>query len=127
MFTSHTGFVSENQYEIVEHKYVGGDDPPCGGLRNVLEIKNPPAGRCGVIIHEYLRNADSHESRFSEWRSLREALAAFEKHWGSPFKRFEQMPGFLRAVECDQQAPWFLAKPEEHAPGDYVAPAGQLF
>jgi hypothetical protein len=129
MFTSHTGYTRESQYEIFEHKYVGGDDPPCGGFMDLLEIKNPPNGRCGVIIQQYSQHCDSREIRFTEWQSLEEALAAFEQWWGwsDPFSRFAKMPGFLRRVDCGQQTPWFHAKPEEYAPGDYVAPPGYLF
>jgi len=128
MFTSHRGHVSESHYDILEYTYVGGDDPPCGGYMHVIEIKNPPEGRCGFIIHEFLQHAESHERHFAEWQSLAEAIAAFEKCWSwRGFAGFPEMPGFLRTVECGQQKPWFFAKPDEYAPGDYVALPGHLF
>lgn len=124
---THGAYVDETIYEIIQHKYVAGGHPGCGGYMELLEIKNAPHGKCGIVIHEHSSGMDSEESRFAEWQSLPEALEAFEKWWGadSPFIRFARMPGFLRRVNCEQQTPWFYAKVE--VPGDCVPLKGRLF
>ena len=124
---SHGAYGSESLYEIIQHKYVAGGFPGCGGYMELLEIKNPPHGKCGIIIHEHTSGEDSCWSGFAEWQSLQEACDAFERWWGAdnPFIQFSKMPGFLRKVNCEQQKPWFYA--DKEIMGDCVAPKGQLF
>ena len=45
----------------------------------VLEINNPPEGRCGIVVNEY----DCGDSVFTEWETLKNACDAFTRYWGS--------------------------------------------
>ncbi len=121
------GYARESRYEIIQHKYMGGGHPGCGGYIELLEIKNPPRGKCSIVIHEHFSHSDSCESFFAEWDTLEHAMIAYAKFAGrtDTFKRFAQMPGFLDNVICHEHTPWFYA--EEYVVGDYVPPKGYLF
>lgn len=113
-------------YEVLQHKYMGGGHPGCGGWIELIEIKNPPDDRCPFIIYEYWSHKNSHESFFWEWRTLGEAMAAYEfAGWHNQREKFRKAPGFLRFVICQNHTPWFYA--QEIIPWDYVPPEGWLF
>jgi hypothetical protein len=112
----HGGYGRYSRFDIAQHKYAGGGN----GYIEVLEIKNPPDNRCGLVIHEW----NSYDgSIFNEFKSLEEAEAAFDRLWGS--QTAERMPtekGFIRRVVCGGLSPWFYAVGDQHLMGDFVFP-----
>lgn len=120
------GYGLETIFDIVQHKYAGGGHPGAGGYIEVLEIKNPPGGRHGIIIHE--ENSDRGHM-FSEWQTLEGALSAFDKYWGDAglaYLFLPKLPLFIRRVICGNRTPWFYAKSEESIVGDLVSTQGKL-
>lgn len=119
----HGGYGQYTRYEIVQHRYAGGGyDGNCGYIE-VLEIKNSPDERWGIVINEYTsRNG----SVFTEWESVEDARSAFEKFWGSheTAEKFPELPGFKRRVICSALTPWFYAIGDEELLGDYAFPEG---
>lgn len=119
----HGGFGRYTRYQIVQHKYAGGGySPSFGGFIEVLEIKSPPDGRHGIVIHEFLNGHGS----FTEWKNIKNALTAFEKGWSSRnnVEEFKKLPGFIRRVECGLLVPWFYAVGDEQLVGDFAFPEG---
>lgn len=114
----HGGYGMYTRYDVEQHKYAGGHY----GYIEVLEINNPPEGRCEFVIHE--RHCGN--SRFSEWDSLETAKKAFEKHWGSGAteENLSKLSGFKRFVPCGALTPWFYAIGDEALIGDYAFPDG---
>lgn len=121
----HGGYGQYSRFTIEQHKYAGGGYPGNGGYIEVLEIKNPPDGRWGIVINEHT-SLDG--TAFSEWESLADALAVFEQYWGSGLRRtkeaFPTLRGFKRRVECCLLRPWFYAIGDEELIGDYAFPEG---
>lgn len=113
---SHGGFGSYTRFLVFQHKYGGGQ----GGYVELLEISDPPDGRCGIVIHRY---DASKGSDFFEFRSLEEALSAWEACWNSPkgFSAAKEQPGCLRRVRCTFWKPWFYAVGDQLIEGDLVA------
>lgn len=113
---SHGGFGVYTRFQIFQHKYAGGQ----GGYVELLEISDPPDGRCGIVIHRY---DASNGSDFFEYRSLEEALSAWDACWNSPkgFSLAEEQAGFLRRVRCTFWKPWFYAVGDQLIEGDLVA------
>ena len=72
---AHGGYGHYTRYKIKQHKYAGGR---CGFIE-VIEILNPPEDRCPFVIYEY----NPYNKYFSEWKSAREAIEAFNNVWGS--------------------------------------------
>lgn len=120
---SHGGYGRYSRYQIVQHKYAGGGEGGCCGYIEVLEIKDAPKGRCPFVIHEW--TSDRGEC-FTEWETLADALAAWEKSWSSHSKpeTFVGLHGFKRRVECGALSSWFYATGEEELIGDYAVPYG---
>lgn len=114
---SHGGYGRYTRYNITQHKYAGGG---CGYIE-ALEIKEPPDGRCGNVLHEY--NADT-GSRFYEFTTLENTCAAWEKFWGRREKdeEIQKAEGFIRKASCGILAPWFYAIGDQHLMGDFVFP-----
>lgn len=128
---SHGSYGQYSRYEIVQHRYAGGE----GCYMEVLEIKNPPEGRWGIILHQY--NCDYDGSCFSEWETLKDASRAFDIGWTidneseeengfglSKRKKSRKQKGFKRFVECGVLEPWFYAIGTEELIGDYCFPYG---
>ena len=115
---SHGGWGQYTRYDIKQHNYAGGG---CGYIE-VLEINNPPEGRCGIVINEY----DCGDSVFTEWETLKNACDAFTRYWGScdTAKEFSNLEGFKRRVVCNALTPWFYAIGDEELIGDYAFPEG---
>lgn len=113
----HGGYGRYTRYDITQHKYAGGGS----GYIEVLEIKNPPDGRFGIVINECPGYKDS---VFTEWETLADACAAFEQFWGSSRTEveFPKLPGFKRSVTCGALTPWFYAIGNELLIGDYAFP-----
>lgn len=116
---SHGGYGGFTRYDVVQHKYGGGGS----GFIEVLEIRNPPEDRCGIVMYEYNSYGGSF---FTEWTSLEKAVAAWEKGWKNRHREEElpQLPGFIRLVRCNALTPWFYALGTEELVGDYVFPHG---
>ena len=122
---AHGGYGQYTRYEIIQHDYAGGGPGDGGGWGyiEVLEIKNPPDRRCGIVINE----CTSHKgSVFTEWEILENARAAFAKCWGRhrTEEEFPKLTGFKRRVACGALTPWFYAIGDEELIGDYAFPEG---
>lgn len=123
--TSHGTYGRYSRYDMVQHKYAGGNNE-CGGggYTEVLEIKNPPDERNHIVIYEYNTYGTS---VFSEWNSLDEAIKAWENIWGvchNWYENEDKPPGFKRLVKCGSLTPWFYAVGDESLHGDYAISAG---
>jgi hypothetical protein len=105
------------RFIIKQHKYAGGGWPGCGGFIEVLEIKNPPEGQHGIVIHK----EDSDRSTFYEFESLDEALKAWEKSFSFPEELIKEK-GFIRRVDCGLLEPWFYAVGNQAINGDFAFP-----
>ncbi len=116
---SHGSYGKYTRYKMEQHKYAAGRT--C--FIEMLEISNPPDKRCGFVIYEYQSYGDS---AFSEWETLKDALEAWEKHWGSfnNNENFPKLSGFKRYVECGALDPWFYSVGDEEIIGDYAMPYG---
>jgi hypothetical protein len=98
----HGGYGRITRFKTKQHKYAGGGYGSCGGYVEVLEIEDPPDGRCGIIINEY----DGQKGfRFHKFRCLEDALAA----WKISLYRFDNAPGYIETVVCGELDPWFYA------------------
>lgn len=113
----HGGYGMYTRFDIVQHKYAGGQS----GYIEALEIKDAPDGRCGFVVHDYAGMAGC---RFYEFDSLDSANAAFEKSWGAcdRDKELQDCPGFKRRIDCGPRLPWFYAVGDQHIQGDIVFP-----
>lgn len=119
----HGGYGKYSRYKIIQHKYAGGGYGGNGGYMEVLEIKDPPNGRHGIVINCYLSTKGT---TFAEWETLEQAIAAFE-NLGSieiNVKEIQKLPGFRRVVRCNQLTPWFYAIGNEELIGDFSFPEG---
>lgn len=110
----HGSYGQYTRYDVIQHNYAGGG----GGYVEVLEIKNPPDGRCGIVINEYQNG----ESVFTEWDTLENAKDAFRKSWRH--NDYSDFAGFKRRVDCNALTPWFYAIGDEELVGDYAFPDG---
>lgn len=114
----HGGHERHTRYNIKQHNYAAG------GRRyiEVLEIKNPPERRCGIVINEY----DCGDSAFTEWETLENARNAFKRFWGicDTLKEFPKLEGFKRSIVCNGLTPWFYAIGDQELIGDYAFPDG---
>ncbi|MDD2657153.1 MAG: hypothetical protein PHD04_00615 [Candidatus Pacebacteria bacterium] len=121
----HGGYGQYTRFTITQHQYAGGGHPGNGGYIEVLEIKDPPDGRWGIVINEH-RSGYGQSSTFTEWNTLESANAAWEKHWGThdTATSLPKCPGFKRRVECGLLRPWFYAIGDEQLLGDYAFPEG---
>lgn len=115
----HGGYGKYTRFIIEQHKYAGGGWPGCGGFIEILEIKNPPQGRCGTVIHE----ENSGRSTFYEFKSLNDALEAYGKFRSlSLTEKFSKEKGFIRCVNCGLLEPWFYAVGNQAINGDFAFP-----
>lgn len=117
----HGGYGMYSRFQIKQHKYAGGNDESGGGYIEVLEISNPPDGRCAVVVHEYL-TWKGHS--FTEWESVDQAVKFFDKAWCTrdASDKLKSFSGFRRAVACGSLVPWFYAIGEQELIGDYAFP-----
>lgn len=122
---SHGGYGRYSRYQITQHKYAGGGPGEGGGWGyiEVLEISNPPDDRHGIIIHEA---SSFRGASFTEWETVEDALAAFEKNWGGKdtTEVFSTLKGFKRRVFCGSLSPWFYAIGDQALLGEYCFPEG---
>lgn len=115
---SHGAFEKYTRYDIKQHKYAGGG----AGYVEVLEIKNPPDERWGIVINEHWNGELG--SAFTEWETIENALDVFKKNWGINDKEMSTLAGFKRRVVCNALTPWFYAIGDEDLVGDYAFPEG---
>jgi len=111
----HGGYGQYTRYNIIQHRYAGGGSGGCCGFIEILEIKNPPDGRWGIVIHKY---SSRDGSVFTEWEAIENAQAAFRGSEES------SALGFKRRVVCGALRPWFYAIGDELLVGDYTFPDG---
>lgn len=113
----HGGYGKYTRFIVKQHKYAGGGYGGCGGFIEVLEIKNPQQGRCGIVINKYSNG----RSIFYEFESLNEAVKA----WNKSFSFSEELrneKGFIRQVNCGLLEPWFYAAGNQAINGDFTFP-----
>ena len=92
-----------------------------GSYLEMLEIKNPPEGRPGFVVHQYT----SHKgSSFTEWETIKDAKKAFKNVGYGPAEKYKKQPGFKRWVMCGALKPWFYAVGDEQLVGDCAFPHG---
>lgn len=120
---AHGGYGQYTRYDVVQHDYAGGGPGESGewGYIEVLEVKNPPDDRWGIVINE----RTSHKGGvFTEWETVEKARAAFSKFWGShrTEEEFPKLSAFKRRVVCGGLTPWFYAIGDEQLIGDYAFP-----
>lgn len=114
----HGTYGAYSRYDIIQHKYAGGGS----GYVEVLEIKNPPDNRCGVVLHY---RPFPNEVVFVEFKTVQDACTSFEKRWGADrLDKIEQDKGFVRVVNCGVLVPWFYAVGDEDLVGDYALASG---
>lgn len=122
---AHGGYGQYTRYDVVQHDYAGGGPGDSGGWGyiEVLEIKNPPDCRWGIVINE---RASHKGGVFTEWETLENARAAFNNFWGSGYteEKLSNLPGFKRRVVCGELTPWFYAIGDQQLNGDYAFPEG---
>ena len=111
----HGAYCKYSRYEITQHDYAGG----MMGYIELLEIKNPPDNRCGIVINEY---TSDNNSMFTEWETLEDARTTFNKYWGSRNINLLKLTGFKRQVVYEALTPWFYAIGNEELFGDYAFP-----
>lgn len=125
VLVEHGGYGMYSRYDVKQHKYGGGQgEDGSYAYLEILEIRDPPDGRHGIVIHESGTHLGG-GSLFTEWETLGDARKAFEKHWckGSS-KEVAKLPGFKRLVVCGPLAPWFYAMGDEELKGDFALPYG---
>ncbi|EKE22114.1 MAG: hypothetical protein ACD_7C00045G0003 [uncultured bacterium] len=107
-------FQKHTRYDIVQHEYAGGSN----SYIEVLEIKNPPDGRCGTVVYQYVPHD---KTCFFEFDTIENAKKAW-RHYVSSYdhEHILKQKGFLRKVECGILTPWFYAKGNQLLQGDYV-------
>jgi len=118
---AHGTYGRNTRYDVTQHKYAGGGYPGNGGFYEVLEIKNPPDGRWGIVIYEDLSPSGG---TFTEWETLQDALNAYERYCNARTGELAKIPGFKRIVLCGELTPWFYAIGNELLVGDYAFPDG---
>lgn len=112
----HGGYGARSRFDVMQLKYAGGGHGGCGGYFEILDIKNPPDGRCGVIIDEF----DVEKGfRFHEFDSVEHALMAWKEHFGA----FASADGCIRTVTCGKLAPWFYAVATQALWKDFAFPS----
>jgi len=96
-----------------------------GSWLEVLQINDPPDGRCGNILLAWL--ASTREGRtFFEFDTIENACAAFDRLKKVFGKKTEgevlKMQGCLRTAKCGILKPWFYAVADQALWGDMVFP-----
>jgi hypothetical protein len=100
-YIEHGGLGSYSRYQITQHKYAGGSY----GYAEVLEIKNPPDGRCGNIVHNFRCGYDGHI--FHEFDNMENAIGSWSSLWSN--SNLKGVKGLVRSVPCQGFIPWFYA------------------
>lgn len=117
----HGGYGRDTRFNIIQRKYAGGGCGAGGGYIEILEIKNPPDGRCGFIVHQYIACKGS---IFIEFDNIKNAIAVWNDYsvWAGDLKKLSRYKGFIRLVKCGGLSPWFYAVGDQHLLDDFVFP-----
>lgn len=117
----HGSYGGYTRYDVVQHAYGGGGPGEGGGwcYREVLEIKNPPDGRWGIVLHQCTSREGS---AFTEWETLKDVKEAYKIVSYGTAEQYEKQPGFKRWVMCGALKPWFYAIGDEQLVGDCAFP-----
>jgi hypothetical protein len=103
----HGALGTHSRYKVIQHKYVGYDGDNDGGYVELLEIPHAPTGHASFVIHQY---NDVSRCAYTEWRTLADALAAWDTGFVSMEQRYPALPGFINHVPYSKEAPWFYAR-----------------
>ena len=124
----HGTYGSKTRYEVIQHKYAGGNEGAVGGYIEVLEIKNPPENKWPIIVYEWHTACFETASVFTEFKTLEDAISFFDLNWGHHTNGLHQLAkGFICYVKCHDRIPWFYAKNSDRVVSDFVVPPGELF
>lgn len=124
----HGGYGRYSRYEIEQLEYRGGNNEVGGGYYEVLDIKNAPDDRIGVVSFGYMFTGKETKQFFAEWESVEDAKAHAEiDRWkiftSEAFIDTEEpIPGLIRAVDTGYLTPWFYATGDSDLIGDFVFP-----
>ncbi len=108
----HGSYGWESKYEIVQHQYICTDcEAPVQGFAEVLEIKNPPLGMSGSLIHIFW---DGHGSTYFEFARIGNATNAYQatrslfvaERMENVILAIVKKPGYISAGRTTK-APWF--------------------
>ncbi len=122
---AHGGYGRYSRFNITQHKYAGGGHPGCGTYIEILEIQNPPDGRCGIVLHQDIRDYHHYGSTFWEFESIDDVLAIWDQVWyvsADSDSKISKSKGFKRKVSCGGLSPWFYAIGDQALFGDYAYP-----
>ena len=104
----HGSYGRKTIYDIVQHRYASTDcEAKRQGYAEVLEIKNPPPGKCGQVIHLFFNDTGSIVHEFKYWE---DALAAYRRMLNTMFEapHARNKQGYLRTViYTADELPWF--------------------
>lgn len=118
----HGGYGRYSRYEIRQHEYSGGNGEEGGyAFSEVLEVKDPPNGRHGIVLYE---ENDWNGGMFTEFETLKDARQAFKKDLGfEDDEARKKLRGAIRVIRCGELTPWFYAVGDQELVGDYVFPS----
>jgi hypothetical protein len=105
----HGAFVTESQFNITQHFYMGGEL----GFMELLEITDKARNCQRFVIHEQGEDERGELHRFAEWNTLEDT----KRNWGiySFRQDLSLTPGFLRFINLGHDIPWFYAGPGDIA------------
>lgn len=92
------------------------------GYVEILNVKDGPDDKPGVILHERLRGGGR---TFSYWKTVTNAqYMADQPCWptSGTTESFQRAVGFISLVKCDGLVPWFLAVGDEQLIGEFTFP-----
>ena len=109
MTLSHGSYSTKTLVEIKCHvHYWRGEE----GYIDVIEIKDPPSGRCGVVVlsHNFRNNTYS----LLEWNDIPSALTMADALSSNIAAEFAGCDGFIGIVILEHgQKPWFYAQAQD--------------
>jgi hypothetical protein len=105
-------YVEKTRFKVVRHEYTPIEYPNTNqGYVEVIEIRNPPKNKRGIILHCYRGDEGS---TYCEYRTVRDAALGFAIVAGDASggrelnERLRKTGGFIRRVKCNPIAiPWF--------------------
>lgn len=109
----HGSYGTESKYEVIQHNYICTDcEDSVQGFAEVLEIKNPPLGKSGNVIHIFWGGIGE---TYFEFEKLRDAIGAYETT-KSLFRSsgmekvlvaIARKPGYISTGPSLHNRPWF--------------------
>jgi hypothetical protein len=105
-----------SRFNVTHHAKAAG----CSGYIELLEIHDPPAGKCSIVIHKY------HIDKgcvIIEFDTLQNAIIAWRFCYAHvELYHFRDQVGFLRMIEHREKDPWFYAGDADNIEGDWIVP-----